>query len=274
MPNYFDYVIIFQEEKFMEKRYIQCVQNDNINNNVKDTILAIKNAGFDGVFLQWYNKDWNFSQEEQLSLAKKLNLEIAFAHLGYKGINNIWIEGEEGDKLVENYILDLEACRKNNINLVVMHLSSKSIAPEPSIIGINRLQKIINHAENLNIKIAFENTKIWGYLEYVFEHIKNKNIGVCIDTGHMHCHFNDKFSWDIFKNKIFAVHIHDNDKTKDAHLLPYDGTIDWQKLIDNLKLANYNGPVIMESCYSPDYAHMSLEDFYALSLKRAKELPI
>ena len=172
MQNYFDYVIIFQEEKFMEKRYIQCVQNDNINNNVKDTILAIKNAGFDGVFLQWYNKDWNFSQEEQLSLAKKLNLEIVFAHLGYKGINNIWIEGEEGDKLVENYILDLEACRKNNINFVVMHLSSKSIAPEPSIIGINRLQKIVNHAEKLNIKIAFENTKIWGYLEYVFEHIK------------------------------------------------------------------------------------------------------
>ena len=80
------------------RKLIQCVQNDNMNVSVKDTIYAIHNAGFDGVFLQWYNKDWEFSQEEQLKLCKSLGLTIEFCHLSYKGINNIWLKGIEGDR--------------------------------------------------------------------------------------------------------------------------------------------------------------------------------
>ena len=32
-------------------------------------------------------------------------------------------------------------------------------------IGLNRIRKIIEYAKELNIKVAFENTKIKGYLE-------------------------------------------------------------------------------------------------------------
>lgn len=254
------------------QKFIQCVQNDNFNTSPKDTIYAIKNAGFDGVFLQWYNKPWDFSQEEQLNLCKSLNLEIPFVHLGYKGINDIWLDGDAGDELVSSYLHDLEICSKNNINMVVMHLTSKSVAPNANEGGVARLQKIADYAKQLNIKIAFENTKIFGYLEYVFEHIKNDNIGVCFDSGHCHCHFDDKFNWNIFKNKIFAVHLHDNDKSSDQHLLPFDGNIDWQILANNLKEANYAGPIILESCYKDSYTNLSLEEFYKLSLQKAKSI--
>ena len=56
------------------RKYIQCVQNSNKNVSVKDTIYSIKNAGFDGVFLQWYNKDWEFSEQQQLDLCRELGL--------------------------------------------------------------------------------------------------------------------------------------------------------------------------------------------------------
>lgn len=253
-------------------KYIQCVQNENKNVTPKDTIYAIKNAGFDGVFIQWYNKDWEFSQENQLKLCRELGLEVLFAHLGYKGINNIWLEGEDGEDLTKSFLEDLDACKANNIDLVVMHLSSKSGAPGPNLIGVERLQKIVDHAEELDIKVAFENTRTWGYLEYVFKYIKNSNIGICFDAGHYHCHFNDQFNWDIFKNKIFVVHLHDNDKSDDLHLLPFDGTIDWEDLTANLSNANYMGPVILESCYRYDYLDMPIEDFYKLSLEKARQI--
>ena len=256
------------------KKYIQCVSNGNKNVTPQETIYAIKDAGFDGVFIQWYNKDWEFSQDEQLKLCRDLGLKILFAHLDYKGINNIWLEGDDGEYIVENYLKDLDVCKANNINMVVMHLTSKSVAPEPNLVGIERLQKIVDYAEKLNIKVAFENTKIWGYLEYVFSHIKNSNVGICYDSGHCHCHFNDKFSWDLFRDKIFAVHLHDNDKSDDLHLLPFDGTIDWKKLTDNLKQANYKGPIILESCYKKDYLNMPVEDFYKLSFERAKQIDL
>lgn len=253
-------------------KFIQCIQNSNKQVNVEDTIYAIKNAGFDGVFIQWYDEDLQFSQQQQLDLCKKLGLSIEFCHLGYNGINNIWIEGQAGDNLVTKYINNLQQCKQNNINLVVMHLSSKHVAPPPSTVGLERLKLIIKKAEELNIKIAFENTKIWGYLEYVFDNIQSNNIGVCLDSGHLHCHFDNKYSWDRFKNKIYALHLHDNDKSKDQHLLPFDGTINWQTLLNNIKQANYAGPLTLESCYQNDYTKISVSEFYSQSITRAKKL--
>lgn len=174
--NIKNYDIVLTIRRGLMVKYIQCVQNDNKNVTPQQTICAIKNAGFDGVFLQWYNKNWDFAQEEQLKPCKELGLEIQFIYLGYKGINNIWLEGEDGEALVKNYLNDLDVCKSNNIDMVVMHLTSKSIAPEPSLIRVERLQRIVDYAEQLSIKVAFENTKIWGYLEYVFSHIKNSNV--------------------------------------------------------------------------------------------------
>lgn len=255
-------------------KYIQCVQANKQNVDPRETIYAIKKAGFDGAFVQWYDKKWDFSQEEQLALCRKLGLEVPFVHLGYIGINNIWLEGEEGDKLIENYLVDLDNCYKHNIGLVIMHLSSKSTAPKPNLLGIERLQKVVDYAEKLNIKVAFENGRLFGYLEYVLGHIKNANAGVCFDSGHCHCFFDDNFDWVLFKNKIFAIHLHDNDQTDDLHLLPFDGTLDWGKLATNLKKANYNGPITLESCYRFDYLNMPVDDFYKLSLERAKKIDL
>ena len=136
------------------------------------------------------------------------------------------------------------------------------------------LKRLIDYAEKLNVNIAFENTKIVGYLEYVFENIKSDNIGICLDVGHCHAHFDDEFNWEMFKNKILAVHLHDNDKSKDQHLLPFDGTIDWKFYAEKLKQANYMGDITLESCYRNDYLSLSLDEFYKLSLERAKKLDI
>ncbi len=268
------FYVTIKHMKEKRKKFIQCVHNSNKEVSPFETIHAIKNAGFDGVFLQWFNKDWDFSQEEQLKLCLSLGLEIPFVHLGYKGINSIWEEGEEGDRLVENYFADFEVCKKYGIDMLVMHLTSKTEAKEPNPIGLERIKKLVKLAEKLGLKIAFENTKIWGYLEYVFENIKSDNIGVCFDIGHCHAHFDDKFSWDMFKNKIIAVHLHDNDKSADQHLLPFDGTIDWEYFTQKLKQANYSGVVALENCYRRNYLEMSLEEFYKLSLERAKQLNI
>ena len=94
------------------------------------------------------------------------------------------------------------------------------------------------------MKVAFENTKIKGYLEYVINNIKDENVGICFDAGHYHVHFDDEFNFEFFKDRIFAVHLHDNDKSDDLHLLPFDGT------------------VTLELCYRYEYLNMSLDDFY------------
>lgn len=211
------------------------VSNDNKNVTIYETINAIKNAGFKNVFIQWYNKDWNPSQEEQLEYIRKCGLNVIFAHLGYQGINNLWLDNEIGNSLVERYKNDIRICKENNISMVVMHLTSKSEAPQYNEIGLNRLKEIANCAKELDVKVAFENTKIKGYLDYVIDNIDNDNVGICFDSGHYHVHFNDEFNFEKFKDRIFAVHLHDNDQSDDLHLMPFDGTLNWKEVMQNLK---------------------------------------
>lgn len=248
------------------------VQYDNKNVSVIDTIHSIKKAGFKNVFLQWYDKDWEYSQEEQVELCKNLDLNIIFAHLGYQNINSIWVEGQEGDGLVERYKKNIKECKDNNIPMVVMHLTSKTNAQRYNEIGLNRLKEIVKYAKDLDIKVAFENTKIKGYLEYVLDNIKDENVGICFDAGHCHAHFDDEFDFKFFKDRIFAVHLHDNDKTEDLHLMPFDGTIDWKSYIRNLNKSNYDGPITLELCYRYDYLNMSLDDFYKQGYDIANKL--
>jgi hypothetical protein len=66
-----------------------------------------KEAGFENIFIQWYNKDWEISQEEQVNHAREIGLNIEFAHLGYTKINLIWKDEEIGESLIDYY--------KNNV---------------------------------------------------------------------------------------------------------------------------------------------------------------
>ena len=129
------------------------IQNENENVNIIQTIESIKKTGFKNVFVQWYDENWEHSQIEQVEMCKKLGLNIIFAHLGYQNINSIWEEGEIGDKEVERYKKDIKDCHENGIPMVVMHLTSKKIAPMYGEIGLNRIRKIVEYAKKLNSSI-------------------------------------------------------------------------------------------------------------------------
>ena len=143
--------------------------------------------------------------------------------------------------------------------MIFPRLLCKSVAPKYNKTGLKRLQKNVDYAESLDVKVAFENTKIKGYLDYV---IYNANVGICFDSGHYHVHFDDDLDFSKFKNRIFAVHLHDNDKSGDLHLIPFDGTLNWESVVKNLKDRNYNGPITMELCYRYEYLEMGIENFY------------
>lgn len=244
------------------REIVVVVSNDNEEISSKETIKSISEAGFKNVFIQWYDKKFDYSQEEQLEYIKQKGLNVIFAHLGYRGINAIWENDKKGDLLVDKYLNNIDKCYSNNIPMVVMHLVNGKKAPMFSEVGLDRIKKIADYAKSKNIKVAFENTKIKGYLEYVLRNIKSSNVGICYDAGHCHAHFNDDFNFGFFKNRIFAVHLHDNDKSDDLHLLPFDGTIDWENVIKKLKENNYNGPVTLELCYRRGYLKTSPLNFY------------
>ena len=49
---------------------------------------------------------------------------------------------------------------------------------------------------------------------------------------------------------------------EEMHLMPFDGTIGWKKIIKELKQCNYHGPITIEPCYRYRYLEMNINDFY------------
>lgn len=247
----------------IEYNLAMVISNANKNISPFETIDAISDAGFKNVFIQLYNRNWNPSQEKQLEYIKSKDLNVVFAHLGYDYVNALWLGNNYiRNLIIESYKNDLDYCSKNGINLVIMHPHGKMNEPVFNEVGLKSFQEIVDYAEKLNIKVAFENTKFKGYLEYLLDNIKNENVGICFDSGHYHTHFKDEFDFDRFKNKIFAVHLHDNDQSGDQHLQPFDGTLNWEYVIKKLKECNYNGLITLELCYKKQYLEMNPLDFY------------
>jgi len=238
-----------------------------------ETIYAIKSAGFNNVFIQWYNGEWAHTQQKQVELCRELGLNIIFAHLGYEKVNALWRDGAEGDEQVERYKNDIYQCYKNGISTVIMHLVRTKNRPEINAQGLERIIKIIDYAKSLNVKVAFENGKTPEHFEYILRNIHMRNAGVCFDSGHCHAFSKDQFDFEIAKGKIFEVHLHDNDGEEDLHFLPFDGNIDWQDIINKLKTSDYNGFITLEPAYWKCYpGMMSLNQFYKEAYKRGQKL--
>jgi sugar phosphate isomerase/epimerase len=58
------------------------------------------------------------------------------------------------------------------------------------------------------------------------------SIGVCLDLGHAHITVGVPEAMTVLGNRISTMHVHDNRGTKDEHLWPGDGTIDWPAVRD------------------------------------------
>lgn len=249
-----------------------CVSNDG-KSSIYEIIDAIKEAGFKKVFVQWYDKQWDGpDQQAQVDYCKKLGLEIVFAHLGYQSINDIWLDTEVGSQFVERYKKDLDDVKRNGIPMAMMHACSKFEPPYPNELGLSRFEEVVDYANEIGVEIGFENTKVPGYQKYLLKNLKGK-AGICLDFGHAHAHFKDDFDFDFFKNKITSVHLHDNFGVKDDHLLPFDGNLDWQWAMSELKKAGYSGPLTLEIVYHRDYVEkMSVKEFYQEGYARGMKL--
>lgn len=255
------------------REIVVSISNRNKNITPLETIDAVKAAGFRKVFVQWYNESWNISQERQLEYINSLGLDVIFAHLGYyKEVDCIWEDTEEGDTLTRKYITDLSKCAENGIPMVILHPVFKIPASACSETGLCRLQRLTAYAKECGIKIALENTQRKGCLEYILTNLKDDNLGVCFDSGHNHVYFNGDFNFQFFAGRIFAAHLHDNDKSRDQHLLPFDGTIDWEPVIRDLKRSGYSGHITLELCYRNKYLEIGPVAFYKKAYEQGEKL--
>jgi len=241
---------------------------------IAERLQAIKDAGFEATGLGWDEDAGNI--HEQPDMARKIGLQIDHIHASFRKYdsNQLWIDNLEGEDYQNLLINGIEDCKIHNVPVMVAHLSRSKNIINVTEIGLQRIAKIVETAERKNVKVAFENIVFHEHLNNVFEYFTSTHVGLCYDSGHENAYSNygnnsDYDLLELFKDRVFALHIHDNYGEHDSHLLPFDGTIDWNKKMQAIKLCTNVNYFTLEVGYE---GNLSAKDFLNSAYETAIKL--
>jgi sugar phosphate isomerase/epimerase len=83
-------------------------------------------------------------------------------------------------------------------------------------------------------------------IEFV-RHSHMHDLKFCFDSGHALLEGSVDDAFELMKSSIASTHLHDNDGNKDEHRFPFDGKIDWEKLIDAFQKSAPQVPLLIEA---------------------------
>ncbi len=232
-----------------------------------------KNAGFNSIML-WWGNDEIATRVDRVWLAKAFDLHIENAHASTDHLNALWLPGTEGNRTALHLLREISDAAEFGIQTLVLHLTNGSTPPSVSADGLNRIEYLVRLAEDSGVKLAFENTCAAPHIEAVLSHFVSSNVGLCYDSGHANVYTPDVDWLSLYKDRIFAVHLHDNDGSSDSHKLPFDGTVNWNDTLAAIAASNYTGCITLEPKFRNCGAHdkKELESFLREAFERGCKL--
>lgn len=222
----------------------------------EDTLREFKSHGYDYTEL---------SDEHSFVLLERGNPLKVGAEFG-KFAKEIGVEMPQGHLFLSAKICnpeDRELVKKQldlfgaiGIKNAVLHLDSlawknKEISKDEfREENCKALAELLEYIKDTDMVICLENliknecsNSIDG-LMYFIDKFKSKNLGICLDTGHLNLADKDQISFIRKGGKhIKALHLADNEGLgRDQHLMPYGcGEIDFISIIKEMKKLGYEG---------------------------------
>ena len=205
------------------------------------------------------------------------NIRFDTLHAPFDHINDIWLEGEGGDRMLSELKDCVDKCLVVGAPIAVVHLSSKMKPPTITDIGRGRFEELVAHAQKKGVKIAFENQRKLFNLAWAFETFgPEEGVGFCWDCGHEGCFTPGMEFMPLFGDRLICTHIHDNAGifNEDRHLLPFDGDLDFDRVAHRLRASGFSGVLMLETIAgaSDSYAGVSPENYLRQAADAAKRL--
>ena len=243
-----------------------------------DTLNIIKDAGFECYFTPTDDCE---SGKALVERGTKLGLSCEFIHASFKNINAMWMPGIDYLPVFKAMKHSIDLAADNGIPAVVSHVSSGWYPPGINDLGCERFDQIVLYAEEKGVTVAFENLRMIGNLAYFADRYeKVDTVRFCYDIGHEHCYTKTVNWMDIFCHKVVCTHIHDNmgrgwekaAQSPDTHLLPFEGNIDYEKVVAKLDEYGYAGPLTLEINNSKYQEQYTPEEFLATCYERLQRI--
>ena len=238
-----------------------------------ECLKRVKAAGFDVVDLNLcqicghkttlHLDSWQKDAEEIARTAHDLGLSLPQCHLPFKSVKVKWQEPEDYKYFIEMFYRAIDVAAVIGFPWAVIHPDRYFNIPESenwdldTFIAKNHEEydPLVEYALNKGVGIAFENMNRGRFsqaeeLVAYIDSYHDDRVGACWDTGHANMHYKGGDQWDplhVVGHRLHATHIHDNRAKDDLHLLPYDGTINWPRVVAALRDIQYTGDFVSEA---------------------------
>lgn len=210
-------------------------------------IKKMREVGFNALFTS------TPSEEELRVIVNALSsngLSYEMIHAPFQNTNAIWQEGEDGKHELASLITAVRRAAQANCPTVAVHLTASREIPPITDLGRARYEILAEYAAKKNVNIAFENIIGTAHLEWAMKQFKNApNVGFCWDCGHEKCFAEGTEYMPLFGDRLIATHLHDNDGIagNDQHKLPFDGKLDFGRVVKQLRQSGYQGTLTVEA---------------------------
>lgn len=248
-------------------------------------VALLKRIGWDGFFTGW-NREM---LDKFRAAADNYGMIWQSIHAPFTQVRYMWNEGELGEQVTFELIECVRDCATHNVPVMVIHPFIGFEEHDPTEAGLANFGKIIQSADELGVRLGFENVEGEEYLQAIFERFAgHPSLGFCFDTGHELCYNRGKDMLAMYGHALCHTHFNDNLGvtgedifwTDDLHLLMGDGIADWPNIMRRIRATGYDGILTCELTFAnkpgkathDGYASMGHEAFYGLALERMKEI--
>ena len=151
----------------------------------------------------------------------------------------------------------LEVAERIPFRYLIQHLGHgrQSADPRKLDAAFSSLEQLSVFAKARGVTIALENTTdelgAPASLQHFIADTHLHDLRLCFDTGHAHIEDEVEVSFDAMRERVATTHIHDNHGEKDEHLLPYEGTIDWDAALAAIATAPQPVVFVLELAEQP-----------------------
>jgi sugar phosphate isomerase/epimerase len=139
---------------------------------------------------------------------------------------------------------------------LVVHLgtpTTERVAPNDNQPELARrtVEELFEKASRENVRLALEVipnalSQPEALVHLIEEELDGIDVGICLDYGHAHLMGDLGEAIETVSGHLLTTHVHDNGGTRDDHLVPYGGSIDWDVAMMETQKIGYEGTLMFE----------------------------
>jgi sugar phosphate isomerase/epimerase len=150
----------------------------------------------------------------------------------------------------------IEVARRLPYRYLVVHLGMPDGQQIPN--GDNQpaaarrsLEEIVATAGDAGVRVAIEVmpnalSSAAAIVRFIEEELDGLDAGICLDYGHAHLMGDLAEAIETVSGHLWTTHVHDNNGRSDDHLVPFQGTIDWDVALMETQKIGYDGVMMLE----------------------------